>query len=213
VKGDVDQLIQRVRGQGLSNLGFMEAIVRQRGAHIGECLGELGLREAGSGVELADAVELGIQRGALGAIHADGSNEGAGSSAENEGNAILKRKAFNLDGFIKAGGKHLAETLAHGLEAEWRALGLGQVAGKRLKRVSVNAIEGDVPYRHPLPFSESLGLRVGVLRTGGRLLCWGGLVSQAGILAPADGSAKAGKNEEDEQRPATAETYQTAAKL
>jgi len=113
-----------------------------------------------AGSELSGAAELGIHGGALGSIHAYGSDESAGRSVKDEGHAVFLSYAFHLNGLELASGKKLAEAFPDVFRIERRALSLGEVAGKRVETTGIDAFERDMPHGQSDPMIEC-GVRGG----------------------------------------------------
>jgi hypothetical protein len=180
----------------MADLRLHKAVVFKRLAHICKRLVQFGGGKAGTGIQLAGAVQLRVDRGAFCSVHADIADEAARRSAEDEFDAVLKRLTLYLDGFKEAGGKQLAQAFLQILNFERRAFGLGKVSGKRVKPRGVNALKRDSPDRQSLPFADGTGHGVECL-----LLRLGGGDGNRGcartrFLAPGAGNAGAGRDED-----------------
>ena len=83
LEGNIDELLLRVlESASWVMRRLVESIVGQRLAHLLSAWSSLAWVNRVPGVELAGALQLRIDGCALGAIHADPSDKGAGSSAE-----------------------------------------------------------------------------------------------------------------------------------
>ena len=116
--------------QGLGNGWLVEAVVRQRGAHLLQSLAQFCRSKAGPGGQMAGALQLRIYGCALGALHGDDADEGARRPAKNQVHAIGLTRTLHLDAVKKAGRKQLPQALFQVVSAQSRALGLGQMAGQ-----------------------------------------------------------------------------------
>ncbi len=115
--------------------GCVKAVLGQRQAHLLQSLIEFGGGKTGAGRQLAGALQLRIDGGALGAVHADRTDEGARRPAKDEGHAVLLANSLHLNGFKEAGRKELAQAPFQLFPAQGRSLGLGQMAGQRDKAI------------------------------------------------------------------------------
>ena len=181
----------------------MEAVPGQGAAHLFQSMGEFGRGKAGAGRELAGALQLSIDGGALGPFHADGADKGARRAAEDEGHAVLLALALHLDGFIEAGGKELAQAFFQIFAVERRSLGLGKMAGQRGQAAGGNPFERDAPHRQAIPLDQeifsSFRWRLRPLRAGSGRRSTGGGVR---LLAPTGGSAADPEDEDTYQQKA-----------
>jgi len=168
-----------------------------------------------AGSELGGAAQLRIHGGALSSIHAYGSDERAGGAMKDQGHAVWLSDTFHLNRLKETCGKKLAEAFPDVFRIERRALGLGEVAGKRVKMAGIDAFERDMVHGQSKPMIQSA-----VLRLGGRLFGWSLVQEDAravrkrcGVLGPSVAPPR--KDDEEESsglNPGFPENLEAAAK-
>ena len=84
---------------------------------------------------MAGALQLRVQRGPFGAVNTHGPDKGAGSSAKDEIDAILRSRAVNLDGLVETGGVELAQAFPYVVRIERLSFGLGKWPGSGVEAV------------------------------------------------------------------------------
>ena len=164
---DIDKLTVGMGSEGLLEDGLVEAVLSHGLLHLLERGSEPCLRVAGSGDELAGALELGVEGRSLGSVDADDSEEDAGSAAKDEVDAVGGEGSFSIDGLVEAGGVELAEASPEAVCAEGLALGLRQLSGEWIEAIGGDAFKGDVADGNAGPLDEGRSWR-----EFGR---WGGL--------------------------------------
>ena len=166
LKRNIDQLIVRMRRQRVVDGGLMEAVLRERGAHLVERASELFLGKARAGGELCGAHQLGIHGCAGGSIGGHGSDKHARRTAEDQIHATGDALGLYLDIFVKAGGEELAQAFFEVVRIERLALGLGKLTGNLDEAEAGDAGEGDVPNGESGPFEAGIRDRFTERRQG-----------------------------------------------
>ena len=191
-EGNVHELFLGMRGQSGSDDRFMESVYGQGLTHLVERLCETGLDKTVARRQLAGALQLRIDIGALGSIHADRADEGAGCAVEDQGHAALERRCCHVDGFKKAGGKELPQAPFQVVALEGRSHQLGQTAGQRDQAVGRNSLDRDTAHRQSFELSQGVGGSGEVGLRCARVA--GSAVGEGFLLAPANAAHAEGKS-------------------
>src|SRR5450631_518337 len=159
LEGDVDELLIRMLSQCGSDLRLVKSVFGQRLFHLHESIVQLGLGKAGTGSELAGALQLRVERRALGSVHIHGTDKGARGSEKDEGHTTLAGRTINLRALhmyrlVKAGRIELAETLPEVFRGQRLSLGLGKLAGEGSEAIRGNALKRNTFNRHAFPLKK-----------------------------------------------------------
>jgi hypothetical protein len=154
MKGDVDELFLRVRGEDVADGRLTEAVVGESSVHLGEGAGEFVVGEASARAELGGTLELRVDCGTFCAVDGYGADECARGAKEGDGDSVIECCSVSLDGVIKACCEELAEAVAHVVNAERRAFCLREMSGKRPKAIRRYSIKEDAANREALPARE-----------------------------------------------------------
>ncbi|HTB97312.1 MAG TPA: hypothetical protein VK716_09915 [Terracidiphilus sp.] len=157
VKGNVDELIGCVGREFVLNDRFVEAVVGENLAHAFFGCIELGLGEASAGLQPAGALELGIDGCALGAVDANGPNEGPGRSLEDESDAIGLTFRVDLNVVEESGGINLSQASRDYGAREWRPVEGGKAIREGIEASGIDAIKTDAADRQALKACEISG--------------------------------------------------------
>src|ERR1035437_543064 len=146
LEADVDELLIGVRRQCGGDLRLVKSVFGQRLFHLHESIVQLGLGKAGTGCELAGALQLRVERRPLGPVHVDGPDKGARSPEKDECHTVLAGRSLDLralymNRLVDAGRIELAEALAEVFRAQRLSLGLGKGVRQGGKPIGGNALE------------------------------------------------------------------------